>query len=267
MKTLLCIIRLKIKNTYQFRIASLSGVITQLLWGMLQIILFKAFYEANPNAFPIEFNALVAYVWFQQAFFSMLGLWNWNYEIFQKIKNGNIAYDLTKPINLQFYWFSMDIGDRISRTILKTPIIIVIALILPEPFRLYLPENSATFLAYIISITLGTILCSLLSTFIYVLTLFTIESDGLKLLYQSIGDFLIGNVIPLPFFPDILQPIIIALPFASIANTPFLIYSGTIDGDKIAIFIGIQCFWIIAIFIISKILEKLGTKNISIQGG
>ncbi|MGB4658505.1 MAG: hypothetical protein WBI07_04945, partial [Mobilitalea sp.] len=55
----------------QYRAAALAGIATQFAWGFLTILMYKAFYEVNPEAFPMKFEALSSYIWLQQAFLAM----------------------------------------------------------------------------------------------------------------------------------------------------------------------------------------------------
>ncbi|MGL4009937.1 hypothetical protein [Staphylococcus cohnii] len=261
------IVFFKIKSQSQYKLSSMAGLFTQLIWGIMQIILFKTFEKSNATEFPMPFEGLVSYVWFQQAFFYLLGLWQWDPDIFKKILKGEISNDLSQPTTLSFKWFSMDIGDRLKKTFYRAPIILSIALILPDPFKLHFPDNLSNLFIYIFSITLGMILCSSMSTFIYILTITLIDSRGIRVLYQSLGDFLVGNVLPLPFFPVFLQSIIIYLPFASIANTPFLIYSSYLTGDELLFRLILQIFWVLFFIIFTKFIEFKIIKHMVINGG
>ena len=50
----------------------MAGVATQFAWGFMEILLFHAFYQTDPAAFPMEFSQLAAYIWLQQAFFGSI---------------------------------------------------------------------------------------------------------------------------------------------------------------------------------------------------
>lgn len=54
--------------------AALAGIATQFVWGFLEIMVYRAFYEADANAFPMTLSATAAYVWMQQAFLAFLQL-------------------------------------------------------------------------------------------------------------------------------------------------------------------------------------------------
>lgn len=98
--------RIRFINTLQYRAAAAAGVATQFVWGFMEILLFKAFYGGSPGSFPMEFSQLVTYEWLQQAFLSLFMLWIWDSDIIDSIINGNIAYELTRPMDLYTMWFT-----------------------------------------------------------------------------------------------------------------------------------------------------------------
>ena len=44
--------KIKFISGLQYRAAAWAGILTQFTWGFLEILMFKAFYEVNPTAFP-----------------------------------------------------------------------------------------------------------------------------------------------------------------------------------------------------------------------
>ena len=63
--------RLRFAMGLQYRGAALGGIATQFAWGFLNILLFDAFYRADPAAFPMGFASLTSYLWLQQAFLAL----------------------------------------------------------------------------------------------------------------------------------------------------------------------------------------------------
>ena len=48
----------------------------------MELLLYKAFYETNAAAFPMDFQALASYIWLQQAFLSLIFVWIFEEDIF-----------------------------------------------------------------------------------------------------------------------------------------------------------------------------------------
>ena len=85
---------------------------------------------------------------------------------------------------------------------------------------------------------------------------------GVRILATSVIEFFAGALIPIPFFPQWLQPFIYALPFA-----PFLIYTGFLSGWEAVKSIGLQLVWFFALFALGQLLIKHAIKKVVVQGG
>ncbi len=87
------------------------------------------------------------------------------------------------------------------------------------------------------------------------------------MLATSVIEFFAGAVIPLPFFPEALQPVMYALPFASMQNTPFMIYVGHISDSEIVKSMVLQVIWLAVLVIAGRLLMKHALKKVVVQGG
>ena len=85
--------RLRFAMGLQYRTAALAGIVTQFVWGFMEIMIFKAFYRADAASFPMSFQATVSYIWLQQAFLSLFAAWMMDNEIFSMIINDDVAYE------------------------------------------------------------------------------------------------------------------------------------------------------------------------------
>ena len=213
----------------QYRTAALAGIVTQFFWGFMEIMVFHAFYEADPSAYPMTLQATSSYVWLQQALLAFFGAWMFEGEIFELIKNGNLAYELCRPVHIYDMWFARSVALRLSRAFLRCIPILVVAVFLPEGYGLGLPASFGAFLRFLLSLVLALLVMASLNMMVYVASLFTISGDGLRILFCSIVEVLSGQIIPLPFFPEHVQRILEWNPFASTGNVPFRIYSGNLS--------------------------------------
>ena len=259
--------RLRFSVGLQYRSAALAGVITQFAWGFMEILTFRAFYQTDPTAFPMDFKALSAYIWMQQAFLSLFMAWMMENEIFDSITSGNIAYELCRPINTYNMWFSRSFANRFSKALLRCLPLLVVAAFLPAPYGLMPPISFSAFLLFVVSLILGTFVCVAFCMLIYMTCFFTISPMGVRILAISVVDFFSGAIIPIPFFPEKLKIIMELQPLASVQNVPLRIYSGDLSGQAMQQAVALQLFWLIALTSIGKLLNTLAMKKITIQGG
>ena len=267
MKKYLSFFRLRFSMGLQYRAAALAGIATQFFWGFMEIMTFKAFYEADASAFPMSFSATASYIWLQQAFLAFFAAWMMENEIFDSIVNGNIAYELCRPIDIYHMWFSRSIANRMARAVLRCFPILIVAAFLPYPYGIALPASMMHFVLFLITLILGLAVTVSFCMLVYVLTFFTISPQGLRILFVSTVEFFAGAIIPLPFFPEKLQKLLELLPFASMQNVALRIYSGSMTDYEMQKAILLQVFWLVAVTAVGKLLCRVAEKKITVQGG
>ncbi|MBR4866083.1 MAG: ABC-2 family transporter protein [Clostridia bacterium] len=267
MRKYLSFFRIRFLSGLQYRAAAWAGVSTQFAWGGMSILMYRAFYRVNAEAFPMEFADLTTYIWLQQALLAMFMAWYFDNDIFDSISSGAIAYELCRPCDLYTMWFTKNVAVRLSRVVLRCFPILLVAVFLPRPYGVSLPESVAAGLLFPLSLILGFLVLVAFSMLIYISAFYTISSTGVRILATSAVEFLTGGVIPLPFFPGWLQPIMNALPFASMQNTPFLIYTGHVNGQEAMRAILLQAVWLVVLVGVGKIWIRHATRRVVLQGG
>ena len=266
MKKYWAFFRMRFINGLQYRAAAWAGVVTQFVWGFMELFLFDAFYRADPSAFPMDQQALASYIWLQQAFFAMFTSWQWENELFDSIASGNVAYELCRPVSIYNMWFTRSAARRLSRAALRCLPVLLVASLLPTPYGMGLPDGPEAFAGFLISMVLGLLLVSAFSMLVYMSAFYTISSQGIRIVATNLMDFLCGAIIPLPFLPDAAQGILALLPFASMNNAPFRIYGGDIGGMEMAYTIGLQVFWTVVLVAVGKWMEQRVKQKIVVQG-
>lgn len=267
MKKYMSFFRLRFSCGLQYRVAAWAGIATQFAWGFMEIMMFNAFYEAEPYAFPISLEATVAYVWLQQAFLAVFMPWMLENEIFENIASGNVVYELVRPVSIYNMWFARTTAYRLSRAVLRCMPILLVAGFLPKPFRMSLPADMESAVLFVITMILGLLVTVAVCMVIYVLTFYTISPEGIRIVFASGAEFLSGAVIPLPFFPEKMQKILELLPFASMQNVPLRIYSGSMTGQEIVRAVCLQLFWLVVLTVLGKQLCRHAVRRVTLQGG
>lgn len=267
MKQYLTFFRIRFAANLQYRAAALAGIATQFAWGSMLLFLYSAFYRANPADFPMEFSAFSSYIWLQQAFLALYSSWFFDRDTFDTITKGTIAYDLCRPVSLYWMWFWKDSATRIARAVLRCMPILVFAAFLPTPYGLSLPANFQSFVLFLLTMVFALWMANVLTILVYILCFYTMSPIGLRTLFTTASEFLSGALIPLPFLPDGLRRFLELLPFASVQNLPFRIYSGNIEGDEAVFFICLQVFWSLSITLLEWLLLRHALKKVVVQGG
>jgi len=144
---------------------------------------------------------------------------------------------------------------------------LLLAALLPYPYGLSLPQSPWHFLLFIISFVLAFLLVVALLMLVYISAFFTTSPMGTKIIVTTVGDFFAGVIIPIPFFPEWLQPLFYALPFAYMQSSPFLIYSGQMSLNEASFLLLGQLTWILILVILGKLMLTKALKRVVVQGG
>lgn len=259
--------RLRFIMGLQYRAAALAGMVTQFAWGFLEVMVFQAFYRAQPEAFPMTMSATVSYVWMQQAFLALFATWMMDNEIFEAIASGNISYSLCRPIRIYHMWFSQSTAVRVSRAVLRCFPILIVAAFLPKPYGIAKPASAWHFALFVVTLAFGLLVTVAFSMFVYVSTFFTLSPQGVRIVFTSMADFFAGAIIPLPFFPPKWQRVLELLPFASMQNVPLRIYSGSMTGEEMGRAVVLQVIWLAVLVLLGSGLCRMAEKKATIQGG
>lgn len=259
--------KLRFVTTLQYRSAALAGILTQLFFGIIYIFVYIAFYESSSNSGPMQINELVSYLWLNQTFFSLIYMFYKDKELFNLIKNGNVAYELTRPKNLYFMWYFKIMAQRLSYVTLRSVPIIIIASILPSPYNLGAPISITNFFLFVIALIIGTFLMTAIITLYHVVTIRTLNEQGITNIFMAIGDLFSGGVVPIPFFPLFLQKVANVLPFRYVSDLAFRLYSGNININEGIKGIIVQLVWLFIIVIIGNLITRKNLRKIVVQGG
>lgn len=267
MRKYISFFRIRFSMGLQYRAAAMAGMVTQFVWGLMEIMVYTAFYQTGAESFPMTMEATASYIWLQQAFLCLFMTWLIESEIIDAIQNGGVSYELCRPIDIYDMWFARSVAKRLSAAVLRCFPILLVAALVPAPYGLMAPAGVGAFFFFLLTTCLSLLVTVSLCMLIYVLTFFTLSPKGLQTFSVTVMDFLSGGVIPIPFFPDGIRRVLELLPFGSMQNVPFRVYSGDIAGKELAVSVLIQIFWFLVITVLGKLLCHTAVRQVKVQGG
>lgn len=267
MKKYYCFFKLRFATGLQYRMASVTALTTQFIWGLMECLAYKAIAEASGGNLPMNYSSIVTYIWLKEALLVLFNTWAADNDLFAMIANGDISYELCRPVSIYSMWFSRTAGARTAEAIMRCIPVLLCAFLMPRAYRMTLPVNSSSFLLFLFTLFLALGITVAFCMIVYMLCFFTISPQGWRMVLTGAVDFLSGNIIPLPFFPKKYLSLLEWLPFAYMQNVPFRIYSGELSGGEIYQCILKQIFWLVTLMFLGIVLWKQAEKRIVIQGG
>ena len=189
------------------------------------------------------------------------------YDIGEEIRDGSIAMRMIKPISYNSTFLFQELGNKIMTVcILIVPLVVGVEIV-RTLFTGAIQFDIFGFLLYILSCTLA-YLVNFFFNICFGFIAFVIKYLwGANMMKNCVVGFLSGVTIPLAFLPDVLENIFLLLPFASLNYTPVMIYMGMYSGLELIYYLGLQLFWVLAFWGLSKLLWRAATKRLCVQGG
>ena len=265
MKPYLSLFRARFRTLLQYRTAAIAGVGTQLFWGFIKIMILEAFYANARTAPPMELSQVVTYTWLGQAFFMMLPFSaNPDPDVRNMIRTGSVAYELARPLDLYNLWYTRALAARSAPTLLRCLPIFLIAI----PFLgMQVPPSLASALAWLAAMGGALLLVSAITTLLTITLLWTVSGDGIARIVPSLALLGSGMIIPLPLFPDSVQTLLYLLPFSTMADAPFRLYSGHLPPEAVWGVLAHQLIWTAIFAMIGRMLLARATRALVVQGG
>ncbi len=189
------------------------------------------------------------------------------YDIGEEIRDGTISMRMIKPISYNATFLFQELGNKIMTVFLLVIPLVVGVEICRTVLLGALQFNIALFLLYVLSCVFAYLINFFFNICFGFIAFIIKYLWGANMMKNCIIGFLSGSVIPLAFLPDIVQKILLILPFASLNYTPVMIYMGMYQGTQILYYIGLQVFWVLFFWGLSKLLWAVSTKHLSVQGG
>jgi ABC-2 type transport system permease protein len=250
----------------QYRAAAFAALFTNYFFGLVRVMVYLAFYASSNIPQPLTLAQAVSYTWLTQVTFRMMP-WVYEVELISQVRSGNIAYELCRPLNLYFAWYSRLVSQRLVPTLLTGIPVFIFAAVLPGSFRLGLPASPAAAIACLVSLCLALFLGCAITNIGVISTLWTIAGDGMTRVVPGVVMILSGVLIPLAYFPDWAQTALKILPFSGLVDTPFNFYLGIIPATGLMTYGLLQIFWIVFFIFIGMQVFNVAARKLVVQGG
>ena len=271
MRPYVAVVGARYRMLLQYRAAAFAGFGTQLFWGAIKLMILGAFFAASPVDAPMSLPEVVAYVWLGQALLGLLP-WNVDPELQEKMLSGGVAYELLRPTDLYGFWFARTVALRTATTTLRSvPMVLSAGLLLPwlglDAWALSAPPSGWSALAFLVSVAATVLLASSITMVLHVALIWTLSGRGFNAMMTGVVLFFSGMVVPLPLFPDWMQPLLYWQPFRGLADVPFRIYSGHIAAVDASLEIAMQLGWTAIIVAAGYSVLGYAQRKIVVQGG
>ncbi len=263
MRAYFSVFRMRLRMETQYRGAMIGGILCQMFFGLVLVALYRALYESRPQTMPME--SVATYVWIQQAFFRML--LSTDSDLTDKIRSGNISYDLCRPVGLYRFYYARIMAQKLMGSLMRGIPLMLVAFLLPAGWGMKGPSSGAGLLLGILALFLGLLCMCALENITMAFTMRTLDPRGMQGLLNLLMITFSGNLLPLTLFPDSWQRVITLLPYAQLLDAPIRLYTGEAALSAAPRVLLIQGVWTCLLVGLGMTMWRANQKHMILQGG
>jgi ABC-2 type transport system permease protein len=246
-----------------YRTATFAGVFTNTVFGFLRAAVLVATLDVAGHIGGYDRADALTYTWMTQGLIMVIAIWRWN-DLAIRVQTGDIATDLSRPIDVQGAWLAEDIGRAAYQGVFRgLPPFIVGALF----FTLRLPHHGITWLAFALSIVLAVIVSFGMRFIVNLGAFWLLDWRGLATLSSLLVTVLSGFAVPLNFYPHWARTITELLPWGAMVQLPINIFLEQSTGASVIGLLLLQAAWAVALLLVGRRMLVAGTRKLVVQGG
>ncbi len=246
-----------------YRAANLAGIITNSFFGALYVAVYSAVFQGRATVGGLDVRDAVTYVILTQSLLMAMSAFG-NRELSEAIIKGQIAADLSRPVDFYLYWAAIDLGRAAYYLIFRGVPTFVIGLILFHP---RLPASLASAVGFVLCALSGMAVSFVFRFIPNCLAFWTTDARGINYLVNTLILFFAGFIVPLNFFPAGLQAVALMLPFAGLANLPVNVYLGKLSGAELARALAVQLAWVALLVLGGRFVLRRVVTRLTVHGG
>lgn len=249
-----------------YRAATLSGIFTNSVFGIIYSFAYLALWDANPTAGGYDAQDAVTYVWLGQALLMTIALWGGGStdDLAERIRTGDIAIDLYRPVGIVGWYLAADLGRALYHLLTRGLGPTLIGLLV---FDISLPASALNALAFAVSLVLAVVVSFGVRFLVASTAFWLLDQSGVKVMSGAFAIFFSGMMLPLVLFPGWLGTVANALPWASYVQVPADIWLGKHTGTGLATALGFQVMWAVLLLAACQGVLALATRKVVVQGG
>jgi ABC-2 type transport system permease protein len=249
--------------TYRFQFW--AEFVINLLFMYIYVCVWRALYGERVAVGGYGRQALLTYIIVSQTVFTFQFTVRAWAMIEQKVRTGEVALDLIRPVDFQGMLLATAVGTGLHTLLTNMlPKLAVFGL----AGVLAAPASVTAGVLFPVSVALGFLVLFGVEFLIGVSAFWLVEIRGLyTAVMWGLGAFFSGYFLPLEFFPGWLQEVSRALPFAAMIYAPAAVYSGAAAGwAAVTVVVG-QLAWVVGLLLAGRVLFGMAHRRLVVQGG
>ncbi len=246
--------------------ATLAGVFTNTVFGLILCFVYIAVWEANPDAGGYDVTDAVTFVWLGQGLLMTVAVWGGGTpdDLAARIKSGDIAIDFYRPVGILGWYLAGDLGRAAYHLLTRGLAPTVVGALL---FDLRFPADVWTWLLFACSLPIAVTVSFALRMLASTTAFWLLDDTGPRNLLAFVAMFFCGLTVPLVLFPGALRDVAMVLPWAGFIQIPVDIWLGQRTGPAVVGGLGLMAGWAVVLLGACALVLRLAERRVVVQGG
>jgi len=263
MRLYLEVARATTRRMATYRGATFAGVFTNTVFGFILAYVLLAVFRARPTIGGFDAVDAVTFTFVTQGLLMVVGIFG-DSEQSERIRTGEVAVDLARPYDYQAWWAAVAYGKAAFYALFRgVPPFAIGALAM----HLRLPDRPGTWLAFVLSASAAVGVAFAYGFLVELTAFWLIDIRGARQFAWLIAQFLSGTFVPLVLFPDGIEPLARALPFAGMVQLPVEVFLDKHHGRELIAVYAHQLAWAAVLGLLGRRALRRAVRKVEVQGG
>ncbi|HTJ67353.1 MAG TPA: ABC-2 family transporter protein [Actinospica sp.] len=263
MRVYLTAVRLSLRRYLAYRSSALAGAFTNTVFGCLRALVLIALWKQKPELSGWDQTDAVTYAFVTQGLVTPMGIFMNSTELGPRIRSGDVAVDLYRPVDFQAWWLSLDLGRALGAGMLRTvPPVVVGSLLFP----VRLPTSPLPWAEFVVCCGIGYLISFGLRYLASLVAFWTMDERGTASILVAVGMFCSGLIIPLSIVPGTLGAVLLHTPWAAVAQMPINVLLGTQSGG-FGYAVAFASVWAVLLLVAGRLVTDAARHKVVVQGG
>lgn len=253
------------KEWSAYRTHSMVSIFVGPVYFIVQYFIWTAVYGGHDSLNGMELRQMLTYFGATALIgYLTMDFADWNLQML--VHTGKFLTFALRPIHHRFFAFSQKLGHRSLGFLFEfLPCFFIFQFL----FKIDMIPGYMGWT--LLSILLAFLMNFYVNYSIGLSAFWLIQSSGIRRVFQALSSVFSGALIPLVFFPDILQKLLFFLPFQYITYVPAMVFTGnySLAGIKMSIphIVMIQACAVIIAALFSEVLYQKSMRQFTAVGG
>lgn len=242
-----------------YRTHSMVSIFVGPVYFIVQYYIWNAVYHDKANINGMDLAQTLTYFGISALLsYLLMDFADWNLQML--VRTGKFLTFALRPLHHRFFALSQKFGHRVLGFIIEfVPCYIIfyflfdIKLVPKYPVWAIISIILAFFMNFYVNYTIG------------MTAFWLVQANGIRQVYQLLANLFSGTLIPLLFFPKVLQKAMFFLPFQYTSYVPIMVFTGSysLGGVTMSIpeIVGLQAVVLVLMIGLSEFIYRISIKR------